>query len=80
MSAAQQLRDQLLASELRRSSMVSVVKRVSERGDWLAKRRAAGLSRALITTQCTMPDMMLHMSFKHVLLIMLLAPQHDFKQ
>ena len=41
LQAAQQLRDQLLLAELRRSPIFAVIKRTSERKRWLAQRQAA---------------------------------------
>lgn len=51
--AAQQLRDQLLIAELRRSPIFSVIKRVSERRAWLDQREAAA------TLQVSAPPMVL---------------------
>ncbi len=41
LQAAQQLRDQLLLAELRRTPIFAVLKRVTERRRWLQQREAA---------------------------------------
>lgn len=53
LQAAQQLRDQLLLAELRRTPIFAVLKRVTERRRWLEQREAADVLQ--VTLMMMMP-------------------------